>query len=102
MRRTWADDIELAELALAMVCAGRDCAWRGANVLGSCRQDAHVSAIMASERRRLLMRQMASTSVSLLNPSSRFSCEQEFPLRKLQAPAWSRPHHAQRLDMSKV
>ena len=71
---TCADAREFVELARAMVCAGRDAAWRGAKVLRSCRQDAHVRAMIARERRRLLMRQIASTNVSLLRPSNRWSC----------------------------
>ena len=66
--------MELVEPALAMVCAGSEYVWRWANVLGSCKQEAHVSAMIASERRRLLIRHMASTNTSLLSPSSKFSC----------------------------
>ena len=40
----------------------------------SCRQEAHVSAMMDSERCRLLMRQMAWSRSSLVRPSSCSSC----------------------------
>lgn len=67
-----------------MVRAGRGFwAWWGAKVLGSCRQEAHVRAMMARERLRLLMRQMAATSTSLLSPSNKWSCAANHPSSQL-------------------
>ena len=46
----------------------------GAKEEASCRQAAQVRAMMASERRSELMRQIAAASTALSRPSSALSC----------------------------